>query len=394
MPFNQQVMILVGLVFLLGLATDVLGRFARLPRVSLLILLGDLVGPDQIGLIPPLPEVWFETVSLVALVMVGFLLGERLTLAALKEQGPLVIKSSLAIALTTSVVVFLALWLFGTPLELALILAGIATATDPVATVDVIQQGRYQGRFPDLLARIVAIDDAWGLLIFSALLAFAVSLGGYQDGLQNIGHALHDIGGALAVGIALGLPMTLITGRISPGEPSQIEALGFVFLCAGITTAWHVSSLIAAMVMGMTVANLARHHKYPFSELKGIEYPFLVLFFVLAGASLDARSILSMGAIGLIYVASRIIGRAIGGRIGTRPGELTVSQRRWLGMALLPQAGVAIGMALVGAAQFPQHRHILITVAVATTVLFELLGPILLSRALHLTHTEQSPDKP
>ena len=179
--------------------------------------------------------------------------------------------------------------------------------------------------------------------------------------------------------------MAYLTGRIERGEPTLYEALGLVFLCGGIAMLLNVSFLLAAMTMGAVVANLAQHHTRPFHAIEGIEWPFMVLFFVLAGASLEMPVLAEAGSWLVAYVALRIVGRLLGGWIGGSVPVADLPVRRWMGMALLPQAGVALGMALVAEQQFPEVGEAILPVVVAATVLFELIGPIATRLALRAT---------
>ena len=131
------------------------------------------------------------------------------------------------------------------------------------------------------------------------------------------------------------------------------------------------------MVMGIVVANLARHHERPFHAIEGIEWPFMILFFILAGASFQVKSFFQIGFIGFAYIILRIIGHILDARVGGTISHADPLLRQWMGMALMPQAGVAFGMALVAAQRFPDFGEIILPVVVAATVLFEIIGPVL-----------------
>jgi Kef-type K+ transport system membrane component KefB len=162
-----------------------------------------------------------------------------------------------------------------------------------------------------------------------------------------------------------------------------IEALGIVFICGGLAIWLEVSYLIAAMTVGAIVANLAKHHDYPFHEIENIESPFMVVFFVLAGASLDIGSIEELGLMGILYIIGRALGKYLGAFIGSQFSGSTTITQKWMGLALLPQAGVPIGMALVAANQFPEYRQVLLSVVISSTVLFDIIGPILTRYAIY-----------
>jgi Kef-type K+ transport system membrane component KefB len=273
--------------------------------------------------------------------------------------------------------VFSALLIIGVPFEIALLLAAIATATDPAATLDTVHEVRAKGTFTKTLLGIVTIDDVWGLLIFSLFLSFVESLTHDGSVTNIIMHGLWEIGGAIGLGLALGIPLALLSGRIKPGESTQAEALGIVFLCAGIAVWLEVSYILTAIVVGAVIGNLIKHRCSLFHMIEKIEWPFFILFFLLAGASLHLESLLQLGFIGLVYIVFRLLGRLVGSQISGRIINAETSTRRWIGLALAPQAGVAIGMALLTSQRFPEFKSIILPVTLGTTVFFELVGPIL-----------------
>ena len=376
MDYQAKTLIILGTLFLFALAADTIGRRTQLPRVTLLLILGFFAGPGGLGVISPHEEKWAPVVTSIALVMVGFLLGGKFSRSWMRRNAKDVLTISLSEVLLTAVVVCLGLLLFGVPLELALLFGGISTATDPVATVDVVKQNKAKGEFTRALLGIVAVDDAWGLILFSFVLMGVHGLNGHGSLIQPLLTGLWELGGAVLVGVSLGIPMALLSGRIRKGEPMLIEALGIVFLCGGIAQFLHVSFLLASIVLGAVVVNMAYHHNRPFHAVEHIELPFLILFLVIAGASLTVDSMSKVGMICVGYIVFRIIGRIIGGWIGGRVSLAKPSLQNWMGLALLSQAGVALGMALAAAQTFPELQEVIIPVVVSTTVLFEIVGPI------------------
>lgn len=373
---HATLMITLGALFLLGLVADTIGRRTRLPRVTLLLICGIIAGGSGFDLIPPEVRVLYDFLSVMALTMVAFLLGSSLTRKALKRHGEAILLVSLAIVLATLVVVSVGLWLIGVPAPVALLLGAIASATDPAATQDAIRQSGSKGPFVGMLRGIVAVDDAWGLLAFSLAVVFAHMLGGTGDSAV-LSESLWEIGGAIGLGVLIGLPAAYLTGRLSKGEPLQTEAVGIVFLTAGLAIWAGVSFLIAGMVAGAIIANLARHHGRAFHEIEHLQWPFMVLFFLLAGARLELGLLAEIGLLGLGFIALRTGARVAGGWIGGALAGVSLAERHWFGAALLPQAGVAVGMALVAAREFPDSGEMILTLTIGTTVLFELIGPLM-----------------
>jgi len=388
---TAKTLITLGVLFLLGFATDAIGRRTRLPRVTLLLIFGFAIGPAGLGFLCPNEGKWFSVVANMALIMIGFLLGEKFTLSSLREHGKLVLWLSVAEVVVTALVVLIGLLLIGVQMDIALLLAGISTATDPAATTDVVHETKADGLFTRTMLGIVAVDDAWGLIVFSLMLTAAQAFSGQGDSITPLLTGAWELGGALLVGIALGIPMAYLTGRIRPGEPTLVEALGVVFLCGGIAIWLEVSFLLASMVLGCVVANLARHHTRPFHAIEGIEWPFMILFFVLAGASLHTETLFQIGFVGSAYIILRIIGRLLGAWTGGAISHAEPLMRRWMGMALMPQAGVALGMALVAMQRRPDLGEIILPIVIASTVLFELIGPVL-TRGVLIHVGEARPD--
>ena len=375
------VFLALGGLLLIGMLADEIGRRTRLPRVTLMILFGVAAGPSGFDFLPQEVQGWYDFLASAALTMVAFLLGGKLSAATLRSHGKAIVIISATAVILTALVVGLGLVIVGTPIVLAFLLAGIATATAPAATQDVVKQSRAKGPFTDTLLGVVAVDDAWGLIVFSLLLLVAKAIIG-DGSVEAVQHGLWEIGGAFAVGAAVGLPAAYLTGRLHPGEPIQAEALAVVFICAGLAIWLEVSFLLAGMTAGALVVNLARHHTRPFHEIEHIEWPFMVLFFVLAGASLNLGRLEEIGAIGIAYLILRTLSRVTGGWVGGTLARVPFLHCRWIGFALVPQAGVALGMALVAVNHFPELGNVLLATTIGTTILFEIFGPILTRVAL------------
>jgi Kef-type K+ transport system membrane component KefB len=377
------ILLTLGAMLLIGLATDALGRFTPLPRVTLLLVFGFLLGRSGLDALPTQFYEWFDVVAVMALVMVGFLLGGQFSAAELRRAGRQVVTISATVVVVTAIVVFLAVLMAEVPLAVALILAAVATATAPAATVDVVHVARAKGTFSRTLLDIVALDDAWGLMLFSLLLAVAAAVTDGVAPTAALSTGMREVFGAVLLGILLGLPVAYLSGRLQAGEPSLTEALGAVFVCGGLAIWLHVSFIIASMTMGVVVVNLARHHERPFHEIENVEWPFMILFFILAGASLQLDTLAHLGVVGTVYVVARAAGRVLGGWLGGSVCRAEPAVRRWMGLAMMPQAGVALGMALIAVERFPEYGATILSLVVVSTVIFELTGPVLTQYALH-----------
>lgn len=379
----MSVALILGILFLIGLAADVVGRSTILPRVTLLMLCGLAAGPAGFAILPEdFIDRWFGPLTNIALALIGFLLGHRLSVKALKTRGARIVVVTLCKVTGAWVAVTVALVLAGADPVVALLLGGLAPATDPAATYDVIHESGASGQMPDTLLSVVSLDDVVGLLLFMLMVAVAGALVGDAGAASAIGRGAAEIGASIGLGVALGLPMAFLTGRVLPGETTLSEGLGFVLLASGLAEWFQLMPILTAMVMGITVASISRDEKRLFDAIEGVEWPFMVLFFVLAGASLDVANLATAGFMTLVYILARFAGIYAGARTGSRLIGAPPAMRRWLGIALMPQAGVAVGMALLATQRFPDVAQVVLTVAVASTVILETVGPVFSRRAL------------
>jgi Kef-type K+ transport system membrane component KefB len=376
LSISSQFLLALGGIFLVGLLLSTVAHRTFLPRATLLLLFGAVIGEDLLNLVPRLLVDRFGLIAEITLLMVGFLLGGKLTKSSLRGHTGTSFSISICAAILPALVVCLGMIAMGVATEIALLLGCFAAATAPAAILDVVQESKIKNRFSKLLLLIVVLDDVWALLLFGVGMAIVTSLNGIAGEAGFIGLVAWELGGAVLLGIVIGLPAAYMTGRIKKGKPMLSEALGIVFLCGGIALWMNVSFLISAIVMGAVIANLARHHTRPFHAIEGIESLFMIIFFVLAGASLEIGALATIGVTGGIYILCRALGKYLGAWIGGYLSKSGQDNQLWMGVALLPQAGVAIGMALVASSRFPEYRQIMLPIVIASTVVFEIIGPV------------------
>jgi Kef-type K+ transport system membrane component KefB len=368
--------VLLGAAMLVAYAAHVIGARSHVPRVTILLLVGIACGPSAFDLAPREASSLFPVVAEFALAVVGFLIGEEFVSKRSKRTKGIV-GLALVITLSTALLVSVAVYIAGASMELALILGAVSTATAPAASFDLIREVRAKGPLTNAVLGIVAADDMLAVLIFSGLLAGAEVMAGTGAPMMEVVHAFREIGGAVALGVALGIPMARITGRLKSGEPAVSEALGFILLVAGIASLLDVSFILSCMVLGGTVAHRARHYTRAVHEIEGFAAPPLALFFLLAGLQLEVRALPAIGVVGAVYVVVRFLARMVGSGVGAQLLRQPPHVKRYLGMCLLPQAGVALGLALLAAERLPSIADELLTVVVAATVVFEIAGPVL-----------------
>lgn len=375
----------IGALLVVALLADMVGRRTSLPQVTLLLLVGVVAGPVGLNVLPAAREAWQPVVTDIALVMVGFLVGSDLRWEELRGRGPSILLLAGVAAVMTAAMVSGGIWVLGGSLPLALALGGLSAATDPAATLAVVDEQDADGPLTRTLLGVVAVDDAYTITLFSLLLATAVVVTGSGDVGSILLEALREIGGGLLLGVAVGFPAALVTGRLQDGRPTLLEALALVFLTAGLGILLGVSFLLAAIVAGALVANLAPHHEHAFREIERIDWPFLASFFVLAGASFTLEDVRTQAGWIAAFVLLRTVGKMLGGVVGARLAGSPREVRRWVGASLLPQAGVTLGLALLSSERFPEIAAVVVPVVVVSTVIFELVGPIAAGAGLKRT---------
>ncbi|MDH5654346.1 MAG: cation:proton antiporter [Spirochaetia bacterium] len=376
MEQTAVLIITAGSILLAGFLAHVLGQKTFIPRVTLLLIFGFLLGPGGFSLLPDFTDKWFPVVSSIALALVGFLLGHNLTRRQIMRRGKSVLILSVSVVFTTALIVFLALFVVFQDVVPALILSVIATATAPAATSDVILEQHSRGKFTSLLLNIVAVDDAWGLILFGVMFSFLNVLSGNSHAGSIPEYLFRELVIAVLIGIVLGLFLAYFSTRIKQREPAVAETLGIVLLGCGLALYFHSSFIITGMVIGMVVSNTIKHHERPFHLVENFEWPVLIFFFILAGASFHLESLKTAGAAGAVYIIFRVAGRILGSWIGGSLLKASGEIKKYMGLALLPQAGVAVGMAMIAVQQFPEYREEILSVTLGATVFFELTGPL------------------
>ncbi len=380
-------LIFLGSILSISIFMDVVSRRTSLPRISLLVLLGVCIAVFQQWVLGetgrhPLGELSTPLIN-IALVMVAFLLGSELTLERLYSTGRAVIILSLFVLAASAAIVAAGISAMGYSLTIAISLAAISVATDPAAVTEVVHEVGDTSFRAQVIKGVVAIDDAWGIIFFGLSMVMLESITADTGDNAVLILAIWELAGAIAIGAVIGFPAAWLTGRLSKGEPTLVEAVALILLMAGLADLLHVSALLMAMVAGSLIANLSFHHTRSFREIEHIEWPFLVFFFVLSGASINLAQMETVWWLVVGYVSFRLAGRYLGGWMGSwflqKKGE---KLPRNIGLALTPQAGVAMGMALLAAEHFPEDGEVIVATAVSATICFELFGSLLVKKVL------------
>jgi Kef-type K+ transport system membrane component KefB len=273
-----------------------------------------------------------------------------------------------------------------TNIRFALVLSAIAAATAPAATFMVVRQYKAKGSLTNTLLSVVAIDDSVAIMLFGILIAVANILGKSSENtslLLQILTPFWEIILSIGIGAIFGLIVTLAT-RWFTGRGNRISVVvAALFLTVFLSNLLGGSALLACMAMGAIFANVSRKYE----EVNGLVYfitpPIYIMFFVLSGAELKLSLLLTVGIIGFIYILSRVVGKIFGAWTGAKITHSELKIQKYLGLALIPQAGVAIGLSLIATQVLDAQMGAQIrTIILSATLIYELFGPYITKKAL------------
>ncbi|MBO7359181.1 MAG: cation:proton antiporter [Clostridia bacterium] len=390
-----SVIISVAIMLTSGFLFTRVTKKLSLPDVTAYILAGIAIGPCGLKLINRDIVEGTAFLSDVALSFIAFSTGQFFRFSALKQNGAKVIFITLTEALLPSLLVFVLTYLvLGLSLAFSIVLAALASATAPASTMMTIRQTGAKGDFVNTLLQVVALDDVVSLMAYSIAISVAVS--SLSGGRVDVNNILLPIGtnlAALVLGGAFGALLSAILKKRST-DNRLIIAIALLFAFCGICALFDISPLLGCMSMSTVYINITDDDKL-FKQLNYWSPPLLLLFFVRSGMNFDLNMLLSTGegmggtsllVIGVLYFIVRILGKYTGAYLGCRAAGKAKKVRDFLGMALIPQAGVAIGLAALGARTLGANGGpMLETIILSSSVLYELIGPASAKAALSLS---------
>ncbi len=404
---SYESLLVLALVLLLGLYSGRWFEKIKLPHITGYIIMGVIIGGILVFLGLDETIEHLEIVSSVALGFIAFGIGTELEFGKLKKSGKEVVVITIIQAVMASVVTIGGLLLIGVSLPIALVLGAIATATAPAPIMLLTRKYKARGALTDTLLPLVGMDDAVGIMLFGILLSVAISLQG-GTGLSVIqmleGPLLELVFSAL-VGVIIGYIAAKLIKAINSRDSQKEEVfLGVAVFAVFATVAFaklgfhighleiHLSAILTPMIMGITLTNsLSRVRAHDVNNIvESFSAPILIAFFTLAGAELivafaentdvNYSSIIGITA---VYITFRIIGKMYGAFLGAKIMNSQRNVKKYLGLCLLPQAGVALGMAYQAKSDFGESGITILIVVLIATLIYELFGPIGVKYSLH-----------
>ena len=377
--FEQDVLLSLGVAILIGLVFNRIVKLLGLPSVTGYLVAGVLLGPSFFQVIP---ESWVSSLTLLVNVALGFIafsIGGEFRISKIRTIGKSVLVITLFQALVTTALVDVGLMLFFPP-AIAIPLGAIATATAPAATLMVVRQYNAKGPVTDMLLPVVALDDAIGLVVFSVSLSVAKLMVASET--PNIAlmllDPLREIALSLIVGAVIGAALTFGMGFFHSRSNRLTSIICAVFLGTSLSSLWHLSSLLLCMAIGAVMANFYTESEKMLDITEHWTPVVFLLFFIISGAELDLAVLPTVGLLGVLYLVLRSLGKYFGARLGASVVHENENVRKYLGVALLPQAGVAIGMSqIVVSALHEDYGTPIRAVVLCATLIYELVGPLL-----------------
>lgn len=382
----MDVLYYVAIVLFAGLIMARAGSKLKLPNVTGYLIGGIIIGPFVLNLVPADRIGELAIISEIALGVIAYSIGSEFNVEHVRKIGKSVIIITLLESLTAVLIVDLVMiFVFKQPVPFSIALGAIAATTAPAATIMVIRQYKAKGPVVSTLLPVVAMDDAVGIMAFGISYEIARTLLHADKSIPifiAILTPIREIVIALLVGAILGVALSYVSKKARGDDELLCITIGTIFLSIGIAKALGVSTLLQCMMLGATVANVAPNSIRLLSIVERVTPPIFVAFFTIAGAGLDIGILKNVGLIGIGYVIFRAIGKLLGAYAGAVLTDAPAVVQKYLGFTLLPQAGVAIGLAMLAEQTMPEFGAEIKTVILSATVIYELLGPVIAKTAL------------
>lgn len=390
----MHTLLYMAILIATGLIFGKIAKYAKLPNVTGYLVGGLLIGPSLLGLVSEEAIQSLGLISTVALGFIAFSIGNEMKIIYFKRVGTRPIVIAILEALLAVLVTLMALLIYFTikgqmtleSLRFSLVLAAIAAATAPAATMMVVRQYKARGELTETLMSVVAIDDSVAIILFGLFVAVANALSPVGTDVSLFMQFLNpfiEIIVSLFIGFVGGIILSLGTKWFT-GRGNRISlTIAIILFVLFLSDYFHGSTLLAALMLGATFANTSPNYE----EVNGLIYfitpPIFIMFFVLSGAELKLSVLTAVGLIGLIYVLFRVVGKILGAYLGAKVTKASPVVSKYLGFTLIPQAGVAIGLSLIATQVLDAQMGAQIrAIILSATLIYELIGPVITKIAL------------
>ncbi len=393
----MELLLALGVMIAVGLLGGAVSSKIRFPRITGYIIVGILFSPSVLNLISRGTIEELDIITHVSLAIIAYLIGASLRMESIRKLGRSIAWITPTQSLGAWLVVTLALAFIaprvvaipgatfaGNYFPMALVVGAIASATAPAVTMAVIRESKARGPLTTTLLAVVALDDAIAVIAFAIAAGIAqpmISGSGGVSLYQMLGVPALEIVQSIGIGTALGFLLVYLTKLAKTRALLLSAVLAMIVLGAGMANFLGISLIMTNMALGFIVANRVPDSE-PITAVEGIEEVVFNIFFVFSGMHFDATALRTAGILALVLFGVRFAGKYFGTVIGARISRASTEVRKYLGLALVPQAGVALGLALLAKNIFPTLGDILFNVVLASVIINELVAPPLTKYAI------------
>ena len=381
----MNLLLKISIVLLVGVIGGRLAKYFKLPNVTGYLIAGLFIGPSFFNLILEADVQAFSIINEVALAAIAFSIGSEFILKDMLKVGKSIMIITLAEAIGAALLVFLVtFYMFNQSFAFSIVIASMSAATAPAATMMVIRQYKAHGPLTKTILPVVAIDDAVGIMLFGIAMSMAkISIGTTKHSfLEMLTSPMIEIIGSLMLGFILGIVLTFIAKKANSREELLSIVLASIAASTGIANVLSLSPLLTCMMLGATLVNLMERSNRVFTLINDFTPPIYLLFFTLAGAGLDLRILVQVGSLGIGYILARAGGKILGASLGAKYVKAEDSVVKYLGLSLLPQGGVSIGLSMIVRQELPEFSVAITTVILFSVFVYEVSGPILAKIAI------------
>lgn len=375
----MNVILKISIVLLVGIVGGKVAKIFKLPNVSGYLVFGLLLGPSITNFITINDNNSFTIISELALSVIAFSIGSEFLISEMKKVGKTVVIITLAEVVGAVFVVFGVMYfLLNQSFVFSIVLASMSAATAPAATLLVIRQYRAHGPLTKTVLPVVALDDVFGIVFFGIAMAVAkISINVEEVSvIKMVAIPFIEILGSIGLGLGIGFILTYFSKKAKNHDEVQVIALAAIGITTGVSTLLGFSPLLSNIVVGTVLVNTLKNSQRVYTSVSNFINPFYVLFFTLAGASLELDILLSIGVVGVAYIFARGLGKYIGAFFGSNVAKAPKQVVRYLGFALLPQGGISIGLSVLVRQQLPDYAVAITTVVMFGVLIYEVTGPI------------------
>ncbi|NLO09992.1 MAG: cation:proton antiporter [Clostridiales bacterium] len=381
----MNLLLKISIVLLVGAIGGRVARIFKLPNVSSYLVAGLFLGPSFFKFISGQDIESFSVINELALAVIAFSIGSEFVVKDMLKLGKSIVIITLAEVVGAIFVVFtLMYYIFNQPFAFSIVIASMSAATAPAATLLVIKQYKAHGPLTKTILPVVALDDVFGIIAFGIAMSLATLTTGQEafSIYSMIVDPLVEIGGSLILGLIMGVMLVGISKKSKGRDELQVITFVAIGIATGLSNRLGLSPLLTCIVMGTVLVNLKQNSKRVFDSVDAFVSPVYVLFFTLAGASLDLNILLSVGILGVGYVIARATGKMFGAWVGAKSVKADPAVTKNLGYALFPQGGISIGLLVIVRQQLHEYAAAISTIIMFSVLIYEVTGPIFAKLAI------------